>query len=388
METLKKELQELENGGLLRKLRLLEGAQDPKVVVEGREVLNLCSNNYLGLANDARVKKAAQDAVEKYGVGSGASRLITGNMELHEQLEKKIAQFKGTESALLFNTGYMANAGTISALMDRGGIIFSDKLNHASIVDGIILSRAEYKRYPHGDFKTLEKMLKSSKGYQKKLIVTDSIFSMDGDIAPLPEITELAEKYDAWLFVDEAHATGVLGKNGRGAVEHFALEGPDIDIQMGTLSKAVGTFGAFVCGSKYLIDYLINKSRSFIYTTALPPAVCAASITALDIIQNEPERRQRLWQNTELMKKGLDGLGFDTMGSQTPIIPIATKDIQTTVDFSRKLFEEGIFALGIRPPTVPDGASRLRVTVTSEHTTQDLQNTLDIFSKIKKDLGV
>src|SRR3989339_1455635 len=275
METLKKELQELENGGLLRKLRLLEGAQDPKVVVEGREVLNLCSNNYLGLANDARVKKAAQDAVEKYGVGSGASRLITGNMELHEQLEKKIAQFKGTESALLFNTGYMANAGTISALMDRGGIIFSDKLNHASIVDGIILSRAEYKRYPHGDFKTLEKMLKSSKGYQKKLIVTDSIFSMDGDIAPLPEITELAEKYDAWLFVDEAHATGVLGKNGRGAVEHFALEGPDIDIQMGTLSKAVGTFGAFVCGSKYLIDYLINKSRSFIYTTALPPAVCA-----------------------------------------------------------------------------------------------------------------
>lgn len=387
MEILKKELEEIENKGLLRKLRLLEGAQEAKVVIEGMEVLNLSSNNYLGLANDPRLKKAAQDAIEKYGIGSGASRLISGNMELHEQLEKKIAQFKEAEAALLFNTGYMANAGIISALMDRGSIIFSDKLNHASIVDGIILSRAEYKRYPHKDVKTLEKFLKASKGYKKKLIITDSIFSMDGDIAPLPELTSLAEKYDAWVFIDEAHATGVLGKHGRGAVEHFALEGT-VDIQMGTLSKAAGTFGAFACGSKSFIDYLINKSRSFIYTTALPPAVCAASITALDIIQNEPERRQRLWQNVDLMKKGLDNLGFNTMGSQTTIIPIAVNDIQTIVDFSRKLFEAGIFALGIRPPTVPEGASRLRVTVTSEHTTQDLQNALNIFQTLGKQLKV
>ncbi|MBU0952289.1 MAG: 8-amino-7-oxononanoate synthase [Elusimicrobia bacterium] len=387
MEILKKELQEIESKGLLRKLKLLEGAQEAKVIVEGKEVLNLCSNNYLGLANDARLKKAAQEAIKTYGIGSGASRLITGNMELHQQLEKKIAEFKGAQAALLFNTGYMANAGIISALMTRDDVIFSDKLNHASIVDGIILSRAEFKRYAHKDVKMLEKMLESSKGFKKKLIITDSIFSMDGDIAPLTEIADLAEKYDAWVFVDEAHATGVLGKNGRGAIEYFALE-ETLDIQMGTLSKAVGTFGAFVCGSRHFIDYLINKSRPFIYSTALPPAICASSIVALDIIKNEPQRRQRLLDNAEFMRTGLKNLGFDTLSSQTPIIPIVTKTIEKTVHFSRKLFDEGIFAQGIRPPTVPEGKSRLRVTATSEHSKQALQNALDIFRNIGKELEV
>ncbi|OGS23024.1 MAG: 8-amino-7-oxononanoate synthase [Elusimicrobia bacterium RIFOXYA2_FULL_39_19] len=387
MEHLKKELQEIENKGLLRKMKLLEGAQEPKVVLEGREVLNLSSNNYLGLANDPRIKKAATEAIEIYGIGSGASRLISGNMELHAKLEEKIAQFKNAECALLFNTGYMANAGIISSFMGKDDIIFSDKLNHASIVDGIILSRAEYKRYTHCDVKSLERMLQSSKGYKNRLIVTDTVFSMDGDVAPLIEIAALAEKYDAWVFVDEAHATGVLGKNGKGAVEHFAVE-EQIDIQMGTLSKALGTFGAFVCGSKYFIDFLINKSRSFIYTTSLPPAICAASIASIDIVLNEPQRRKRLWKNADFLRNGLKNLGFDTMNSKTTIIPVLIKDVHKTLEFSKELFNENIYVQSIRHPTVPEHEARLRVTVTSEHSINDLTYALDTFEAIGKKLGI
>ncbi len=388
MEVLKEELRKIEKKGLLRILRLVEGKQSAKVKIDGKEVINFCSNNYLGLANDPRLKKAAQEALKKYGIGSVASRLVSGNMRLHQELEERIAEFKEVDRALLFNTGYTANCGIISALVGRGDIVFSDKLNHASIVDGIVLSRAEFRRYPHKDLNVLERLLKRPRrNYKKRLIVTDTIFSMDGDIAPLPEIVELAKKYEALFFVDEAHATGVFGKNGKGAVEHFGLEGK-VDIQMGTLSKAVGTFGAFVCGSKILIDYLINKSRAFIYTTALPVSICAASIKALQIIETEPERRERLWENVEFFKEGLKNSDFNIMDSQSPIIPLLTRDVKLTMEFSQRLFDEGIFVQGIRPPAIPEGEARLRVTVTSGHKKSDLVYALKYCKKIGKRLGI
>ncbi len=387
MEPLKKELSELEEKGLRRTLRLLEGEQREKVIIDGRQVLNFCSNNYLGLANDERLKVAAKEALDKYGLGSGASRLVVGNMSLHKKLEERIAAFKGCEAALLFNSGYTANLGVISALVDKDDIVFSDKLNHASIIDGILLSRAQFKRYPHKDMGALEDMLKASGGYRRKVIITDTIFSMDGDIAPLPKIVELAEKYDAWIYVDEAHASGVLGKKGKGAVEYFGLQGK-IQIQMGTLSKAAGSFGAFICGSKTLIEYLINKSRGFIYTTSLPPAICAASIAALEIIENEPRLREKLWENVEFLRKGLAELGFDILESETPIIPILTKEPRVTMEFSQRLFEEGVFVQGIRPPTVPEGKARLRITVMASHKRGDLEEALDSFKKVGRELKV
>lgn len=387
MEPLRKELDELEERGLRRVLRLLEGEQKEKITIDGKDALNFCSNNYLGLANDERLKSAAKEALDKYGLGSGASRLVVGNMSLHKRLEEKIAAFKGCEAALLFNSGYAANLGAISALCGKDDIVFSDKLNHASIVDGILLSRAEFKRYPHKDMDALEDMLKNSNGFRRKVIITDTIFSMDGDIAPLPKIVELAEKYGAWIYVDEAHATGVLGKKGKGAVEHFGLDGK-VQIQMGTLSKAVGSFGAFICGSKTLIDYLINKSRGFIYTTSLPPSICAASIVALEIIERESELRKKLWENVAFLKEGLKELGFDTLESQTPIIPILTKEPKITMEFSKRCYEYGIFVQGIRPPTVPEGKARLRITVMATHKRCDLVKALDSFKKVGRGLGI
>lgn len=385
MDLLSRELNELEEKGLRRAFRLLEGQQKEKVIVDGKEVLNFCSNNYLGLADDERIKQAAKEALDRYGLGSGASRLVAGNMSLHKRLEEKIAAFKDCEAALLFNSGYTANLGAISALCVKDDIIFSDKLNHASIIDGILLSRAEFRRYPHKDITTLEDMLKASYGYRRKVIITDTIFSMDGDIAPLPKIVELAERYKAWIYVDEAHATGVLGKKGKGAVEYFGLKGK-VQVQMGTLGKAVGSFGAFICGSKTLIEYLINKSRGFIYTTSLPPAICAASIAALGIIENEPKLRERLWGNVEFLRTGLRELGFDTLESETPIIPILTKEPNITMEFSKRLFEEGVFVQGIRPPTVPEGKARLRITVMATHKRPDLEKAFDSFRKVGKEL--
>lgn len=355
----KHELKKLEEQGLLRSLREVNPS-----------VINLCSNNYLGLANHPALKKAAQGAIEKYGVSSCSSRLISGTTALHTQLEKKIAEFKGTGAALVFNSGYAANVGIISALAGRNDIIFSDKLNHASIVDGCLLSGAELKRYPHCDMDALEKFIKVPDPYVKKLIVTDTVFSMDGDIAPLPEIAALAKKYDCMLMVDEAHATGVLGENGKGAVEYFNIKEKDI-IHMGTLSKAIGTFGGYVAGSRELIDYLVNKSRAFIYTTALPASVAAASIAAFDIIKNEPELRKQLWDN----------IRFFDREAQTQIIPILIGDSKKAVDISKKLLEDGIFVQAIRPPTVPKGTARLRITITSAHARKDLEYALE---KIKK----
>lgn len=380
--SLKTFLSDLEERQLSRTLRHVTGRQGPRIFFEGKEVLNFCSNNYLGLADDARLVKAAQDALLKEGFGSGASRLICGNMDSHTKLEEKLAAFKGTEGALLFSCGYMANVGIISALCDREDIIFSDKLNHASIVDGTLLSRAHFKRYPHNDMAALEEMLQEAGNYRKRLIITDSVFSMDGDKACLKDIVRLAGKYGAMTMIDEAHSFGVLGTKGKGLAEEQKAEDA-IDIQMGTLSKAAGSFGAYCCGSKELIHFLINKARSFIYTTAMPPAVAAASIAAIEIIQSEPERRKNLMDNAERMRGGLKALGFDTGTSTTPIIPVLIGDTSAAIQFSRQLIDKGILAQAIRPPTVPEGTARLRVTVMATHTKQDIEQALKAFREAK-----
>lgn len=378
-------LSDLTERGLRRAVRTIEGSQSREIVIDGRKVLNFCSNNYLGLADDPRLGEAARESISKEGFGSGASRLVCGNLTSHTRLEERMAEFKGTEHCLLFSTGYMANVGIISSLYGRGDVIFSDKLNHASIIDGILLSGAEYKRYAHADVESLEAMLKAASATAKKVIITDSVFSMDGDIAPLPEIVALAKQYGCSVMVDEAHSFGVLGKNGKGAVEHFGLEGK-IDIQMGTFSKAAGSFGAYCCGSQQLIDYLINKARSFIYTTGLPPSVAAASLKGVEIIAQEPQRREKLWENTTFLQQALKELGFDTLNTKTPIIPVLVKDPELSVRFSEKLFAAGVFVSAIRSPTVPANMARLRVTVMATHTLEDLKMFLSSVEKIGKEL--
>lgn len=382
---IEQELSRLKASGLYRNLYLVEGPQGSRVRIEGREIILLCSNNYLGLADHPEIKRAAIEAIGRYGVGAGASRLVSGNMELHMELEERLARFKGTEASLVFNSGYHANIGIISSLVGRGDIIFADKLNHASIVDACILSRAEVRRYPHCDLDVLERFLKTASRTthhaSRRLIVTDGIFSMDGDITPLREISELADRYGCMLMVDDAHATGVLGVNGKGSLEHFGIEKPNI-IQMGTLGKALGGFGAFVAGSKTLIDYLINTARPFIYTTALPPVVCAASIRALEIIEREPLLRKGLWDRVEYFRKGLKDAGLNTMMSETQIIPVFIGDADRTMEVSRRLLERGVFIQGIRPPTVPEGMSRLRVTLMANHSWDDLRYAIDCIKEV------
>lgn len=378
-------LLQLADKGLLRNLRTLEGSQGREIIIDGKKVLNFCSNNYLGLADDPRIKEAAIESIRQHGFGAGASRLVCGNFLSHTALENKMAQLKKTERCLLFNSGYTANVGIISSMYGRDDIIFSDKLNHASILDGILLSGAEYKRFNHADTESLEAMLKGSLPTRRKLIVTDSVFSMDGDLAPLPKIVALAKKYGASVMVDEAHGFGVLGKDGCGAVEHFGLEG-QIDIQMGTFSKAAGSFGAYCCGSNAVIDFLINKARSFIYTTGLPPAFADASLKAVEMIESQPQRRAKLWENTHFIRESLKKLGFDTLKSQTPIVPIVVKDAALCVEFSKRLFEAGIFVSAIRPPTVPANTARLRLTLMATHTREDLESLVKHFEIIGKQL--
>ena len=384
MINFKEELAALEARGLRRKMRFVSSACDRYITIEGKKVLNFCSNNYLGLANDKRLKAAAISTINKFGVGTGASRLVSGSNILHKRLEEKLADFKRQEACLVYPSGYSANLGIISALADRNSIVFCDRLNHASIIDGIILSRAQLARYPHKDINALEELLKKNSGYKNKLIISDSVFSMDGDIAPLPELLRLAEKYDCLLMIDEAHATGVLGKSGRGALEHFGLKANKRIIQMGTLSKALGGLGGFVCASRELIDYLVNRSRSFIFSTALPAALCASALEAIRIIERDGNQRARLLSNADFLRAGLNSLGFNTLESQTPIIPILAKEPKLTMELSRRLFEEGVFAQGIRPPTVPEGLCRLRVTVMATHTKSDLEFVIDKFRKIRK----
>jgi glycine C-acetyltransferase/8-amino-7-oxononanoate synthase len=378
------EIQNLKNIDLYRKLKLVQGSQGSCVSISGKKVILLCSNNYLGLANHPSIKKAANKAIKEFGCGSGASRLISGTMKLHSELEKKIALFKNTNSALVFNSGYHANIGTLSALMKKRDIVFCDELNHASIIDGCRLSGAEIAIYPHTDMDALERHLKKSNGYKKRLIITDGVFSMDGDIAPLPDIVFLAKKYSAFTMVDDAHATGVFGKNGKGITEHFNLSSNEVDIQMGTFGKALGSFGAYIAGNNELIDYLINRARSFIYTTALPPAVPAASLAAIEMIQSKPDLRKKLWKNVDYFKKGLKKRGFENINSQSQIIPIIIGNSKKVVMASEYLFNKGVFVVGIRPPAVPRKKERLRITIMSSHTRKDLDSALNVLLKMKE----
>jgi 8-amino-7-oxononanoate synthase len=375
-----KELQQLQETGTYRRLRTVDSAQGRAITIDGRQVVNFSSNDYLGLANDARLQKAAIEAIEHYGVGAGASRLICGNMTPHEKLEAELACFKHTEAALVYSSGYMANAGIIPALADRHSMVFSDKLNHASVVDGITLSRAECARYPHADVQALEGLLKNCTA-KRKFIVTDTVFSMDGDKAPLKEIVTLAHRYEAILMVDEAHGFGVLGPKGSGLVEELGLEG-QVDVQMGTLSKAAGSFGAYVAVAKILKEYFINKSRSFIYTTAIPPSLAQAARAAIKIIREGEDLRRRLQAHGDYLRSQLRAMGFDTLNSTTPIIPILAKDPVQAVAMSQQLLEHAIYLQAIRPPTVPQGTSRLRLTVTAGHTQEDLDHLLNALRKL------
>lgn len=386
-EYLEEELQSMKDKGLFRSLVPLETDQAAKVVIDGKEVIQLSSNNYLGLTNHPRMKKAAIEAVEKYGAGTGSVRTIAGTFQMHEQLEEKLAKFKETEAALVFQSGFTANQAVLSAILTEDDVVISDELNHASIIDGIRLTKASRKIYKHVDMDSLEKALKESRDYRKRLIVTDGVFSMDGNIAPLPEIVELAEKYDALVMVDDAHSSGVLGRNGRGSVDHFNLNGR-VHIQVGTLSKAIGVLGGYVASTKTLRDYLIHKGRPFLFSTSHPPAVTAACSEAIDILLDEPERMERLWDNTKFFKEGLHQLGFHTGKSETPITPVIVGDEAKAHELSDKLFEYGVFAQGIAYPTVPKGTARVRTIVTSEHTKEVLQEALNAFEKAGNELGI
>lgn len=376
------ELDALKRQGLYRKLRRVEGEQGATLRLDGREVLNFSSNNYLGLANHPALKKAAKEAIDRYGVGAVASRLISGNMTLHEELEEKIARLKGTEAALVFNSGFQANVGILPALAGEGDVVFSDALNHASLIDGCRLSRAKTVVYPHCDLARLEDELKRAPAAGRKLIVTETLFSMDGDEAPLAEIVELAERHGALIMVDEAHATGVMGPNGAGVVAKLGL-GDRILVQMGTLGKALGGFGAYVAGSGALRELLINRCRSFIFTTSLPPPVLAAAIAAVDLLYQEPQRRLALWHNIRALRDGLKRLGFCLGQSESQILPLVIGDSHKCMTFSERLLEKGVFAQGIRPPTVPEGTSRLRITLMATHTHEHLDRALQGFAAVQ-----
>jgi glycine C-acetyltransferase len=380
------ELEALRSAGLYRELRRVEDEQGPILLIGGREVINFSSNNYLGIANHPALAEAAKQAIDRYGCGSGASRLISGNMSLHEELETRLAQFKGTDAALVFNSGFQANTGIIATLAGEGDVILSDQLNHASIIDGCRLARAQTVVYAHSDLDQLEAKLKTTRHARRRLLVTESIFSMDGDEAPLTDIVELAERYDAIVMVDEAHATGVFGGTGAGVVSKHGL-GDRVFVQMGTLGKALGGFGAYVAGSRALRELLINRCRSFIFTTALPPAIMAMAIAAIELIAREPERRERLWENCRLLSDGLKRLGFELNDLQSPILPVILGDTQTCMQFSQNLLEHGVFVQGIRPPTVPPGTSRLRITAMATHERRHIEKALEAFQEIKNRNG-
>jgi glycine C-acetyltransferase len=383
------ELARLREDGLYREMRRIDSSQGRRVVLNGREVLLFCSNNYLGLADHPAVKEAAVDAVRRFGAGSGAARLVSGTMELHVALEQRIALFKGTEAALLFNSGFCANTGIIAALAGRGDTIYSDRLNHASIVDGALLSRARLVRYPHNDMAALRRLLEEAPATGRRLIVTDGVFSMDGDLAPLAELVRLKDEFGALLMVDDAHGTGVLGARGRGSAELCGVEA-GIDLQMGTLGKGLGSFGAFAAASAALIAWLVNRARSFIFSTSLPPAVLAASLAAFDVVDSpEGSRlRQALAGNAARFRAGLEDAGFSTMGSVTQIVPILVGDAHPTMAFTRLLLDAGVFVQGIRPPTVPAGSCRLRSTLMATHTDEDVDAALAAIIAAGSELGL
>lgn len=388
-EVLKDELERLKESRLFRFLRRIDSPQAPEVVLDGKKVILMCSNNYLGLASHPEVVNAAVESMKRYGYGAVASRLVSGNMKIHEEFEEHIAAFKGAEAALLFNCGYMANIGVLSALCDSArDLIVSDKLNHASIIDGVMLSKAKFAFFRHNDPEHLEAILNAKRAKARRvLIVVDGVFSMDGDIAPLKDIVSLAERYEAMVMVDDAHATGVIGRTGRGSVEHWELYGR-IDVQMGTLGKALGGFGAFVCGSRALIDYLINRCRPFIYTTALPVPVVAAARRAVELLEAHPEMVERLRNNVNYFVSSLKDMGFNVSSSKTAIIPVIIGDEEAALKMSELLLERGVFVAAMRPPTVPRGTSRLRVTLMATHTKNHLDRALEAFRDAAKLIGI
>ncbi|MBI3995730.1 MAG: 8-amino-7-oxononanoate synthase [Nitrospirae bacterium] len=383
-------IDQLKADGLFRSLRRVE--PDPlgrsgRLIIDGRPAILLASNDYLGLAGHPRVKEAAVAAIQRYGFGGGAARLISGNALPHAALEERIARFKRAEAALVFSTGYMANLGLLSCIIPSDGLLITDRLCHASLMDGCRASGRRFRVFDHADPNHLDRLLAKRPANQPALVVTDGVFSMDGDIAPLPALVEIARRRGAAVFVDDAHATGVIGKEGRGTVEHFGLE-PGSVIQMGTLGKALGCFGAYVAGSRVLIDYLINKAKTFIYTTALPPAVTAAALAAFDVIEKEPEILERLRHNRNHYAEGIKSLGFDTLQSETPIIPIMIGDSRSALAFSERLLEAGIFAPAIRPPTVPKGTARIRTTIMATHSRDDLDYVIETLGKVGRSMGI
>jgi glycine C-acetyltransferase len=381
-------LAELDRDGLLLHPRTLEGPTGARARFDGRDVINLASNNYLGLANHPRMNAAASRAAADLGAGSGAVRTIAGSMTIHRELEERFAAFKHAQDALMFQSGFTANAGTVAAILDKDDVIVSDQLNHASIIDGARLSRAEIRVFPHKDAEAADRLLDETKRPgRRQLLITDGVFSMDGDIAPLPALVEVAERHEAIMMIDDAHASGVLGSGGAGTVDHFGLHGR-VDVQVGTLSKAIGVLGGFIAGPPQLIRWLVNRGRPYLFSTSAPPAVVAACIEALDIIRDEPDRLQRLWDNTRSFKAGLHELGFDTGESETPITPVITGEEETTQAFARRLFEEGVFTPAIVFPTVAKGRARVRTIVTADHTRDDLGEALDAFARVGKELGV
>jgi glycine C-acetyltransferase len=382
------ELNGLKAAGLYRPLKELQSPQQPRSVINGRPVINLSSNNYLGLADDARLKEAMITATAELGVGSGAVRTIIGTMSIHNQLEVKLAKFKHTEACVVFQSGFACNTGVIPVLVGEGDAIISDELNHASIIDGCRLTKAITLRYKHSDMEDLARVLRETDGkYAKRLIITDGVFSMDGDIGRLPEIVALAEAHDCMTFVDDAHASGVLGKNGRGTVNHFGLDGR-VTVQVGTLSKAVGVLGGYVAGPQALIELLWHKGRPFLFSTSHPPGVAAACLTAIEIMEQEPELIERLWANTRYFKAKLEALGFDTGRSETPITPIIAGDEAKALKLSDRLLEEGVFAQSITFPTVKQGKARVRTIVSAAHTQADLDEALLAFAKVGKELDL
>ena len=388
LQYLSDELAKLREQKLYQKLRILETEQRPVARFDGREVINLSSNNYLGLTTHPKLKQRALEAVEKWGVGSGAVRTIAGTMTLHMALEEKIAKFKHVEASVVFQSGFTANAGTVQAILGREDVIISDELNHASIIDGCRLSRAEIKVFLHKDVEACEKVLKELAGRNcRKLLITDGVFSMDGDIAPLPGLVELAEKYGCIMMIDDAHASGVLGRNGRGTVDHFNLHGR-VDVQVGTLSKAIGALGGYVCSTRDTIEFLYHRARPFLFSTSHPPSVAATCLAAFEVLEEEPQLIERLWANTRFFKEGLKKLGFNTGMSETPITPVIVGDAALAHEFSRQLFAGGVFAQGIGFPTVPKGKARIRTIVTATHTEAELSQALQILDKVAKKLGI
>jgi glycine C-acetyltransferase len=387
LEFLSRELDDLRAQGLYRTLRVLDGEQKAHTSVDHHDVVNLSSNNYLGLTTHPRLRERALEITQRLGVGSGSVRTIAGTMEIHLELERKLAAFKRTEACVVFQSGFTANAGTVSSILDKEGVIISDELNHASIIDGARLSRATIKVFPHRDAGAARKIVAELPPAQKKLIITDGVFSMDGDLGALPALCDVADEYGCVMMVDDAHASGVFGKNGRGTVDHFGMHGR-VDVQVGTLSKAVGVLGGYVAGSRALIEFLYHRARPFLFSTSHPPAVAAACLAAIEVLESEPQLIHRLWDNTRFFKAGLQALGFNTGASESPITPVIVGDAPLAMQLSDRLFGMGVFAQGIGFPTVPRGKARVRTIVTATHTREELQFALDCFRTAGRDLGV